>query len=187
MPVFTALFDACVLYPAPLRDLLMHLAGTGLFHARWSEDIHEEWIGNLVAAGRDRARLDRTRALMDSAMPDALVTGYQSLIPGLVLPDPGDRHVLAAAIVGDADVIVTSNLKDFPADALAPYGIEAQHPDDFVMCQFDLSASAVCEAVKLQRASLKNPPYSVDEFLATLARQQLPRTVERLREFAALI
>src|SRR5258708_33960069 len=124
---------------------------------------------------------------MNSAVPDSLVTGYQSLIPSLVLPDPDDRHVLAAAIVGGADVIVTSNLKDFPADALAPYGIEAQHPDDFVICQFDLSASTVCEAVNLKLASLKNPAYSVDEFLGTLARQQLPRTVERLREFAALI
>jgi hypothetical protein len=187
MPVFTALLDACVLYPAPLRDLLMHLAGTGLFHARWSDDIHEEWIRSLVADGRDRGRLERTRALMNGAVPDCLVTGYEKLIPGLVLPDPDDRHVLAAAIVGGADVIVTCNVKDFPADALAPYGIEAQHPDDFVMSQFDLSAPTVCEAVKQQRANLRNPPYSVDEFLATLARQQLPRTVARLREFAGLI
>src|SRR5258706_13313625 len=109
MPLSTALLDACVLYPAPMRDLLMHLAGAGLFPARWTDDIHDEWIRSLVTKGRDRKRLERTRSLMNDAVPDCLVGGYQSLIPSLTLPDPDDRPVLAAAIVANADVIVTCN------------------------------------------------------------------------------
>jgi len=119
---FTAIFDACVLYPAPLRDLLMSLALTGLFRAKWTAAIHEEWIGNLLRNRDDltRPQLERTRDLMDRAVPDALVAGYEELIDPLTLPDPDDRHVLAAAIRGRADVIVTSNLKDFPETALKP-------------------------------------------------------------------
>jgi hypothetical protein len=125
---FTALYDACVLYPAPLRDLLMGLAGTGLFRARWTDDIHNEWIENLLKnePHRDRARLERTRNLMNAAVLDCLITGYEPLIPALALPDPDDRHVLAAAIRGRADVIVTYNLKHFPDAILGGYGIAAR-------------------------------------------------------------
>ena len=100
MPAITALCDACVLYPAPLRDLLMYLAQAGLFRARWTEAIHREWIENLLEnePKRDRARLERTRDLMNEAIPDCLVTDYEELIAALTLPDPDDRHVLAAAI-----------------------------------------------------------------------------------------
>ena len=121
MAGFTALLDACVLYPAPLRDLLIETALTGVYRARWSNAIHEEWIGSLL---RQRPDLDpeilaRTRALMDSAIPDCLVNGYEPLIPSLHLPDSNDRHVLAAAVSGRADVIVTFNLKDFPDETLS--------------------------------------------------------------------
>ena len=98
---FTAFLDACVLYPAPLRDLLLRLAATGLFRTRWSAKVQEEWIRSLTAVRPELAdRLGRTRELMEKAVPDAEVTGYQGLIPTLSLPDPNDRHVLAAAIVG---------------------------------------------------------------------------------------
>ena len=127
---FTAIYDACVLYPAPLRDFLMWLGLSGRFRARWSEQIHKEWKRNLLKNRPDltREQLDRTSALMDRAIPDGLVVGYEALIPGLALPDPDDRHVLAAAIRCNASVIVTFNQKDFPDDILAPFGIEAQHP-----------------------------------------------------------
>lgn len=187
MAAYTAVYDACVLYPAPLRDLLMHLALTGLFRARWTYQIHEEWIRSLVAKGFDRARLERTRQLMNAAVPDCLITGYERLINSLDLPDPNDRHVLAAAIVGGADVIVTSNLDDFPPAALAPFGIEAQHPDDFIVCQMDVAEGDVYSAVKAHRASLKKPAMSVDQFLSTLARQQLPQTIQRLQRVTHLI
>lgn len=136
---FTAVYDACVLYPAPLRDFLMWLGLSGRFRARWSPQIHEEWKCNLLAKRPDltREQIDRTSALMDQAIPDGLVTDHEDLVAGLTLPDPGDRHVLAAAIRCSASVIVTFNEKDFPQAALVPYGIEAQHPDLFVDNLFD--------------------------------------------------
>jgi predicted nucleic acid-binding protein len=180
---FTALYDACVLYPAPLRDLLLHLAQTGLFRARWSEEIHDEWINSLLLKRHDlgRGQLQRTRDLMDAAVPDCIVTGFQCLIPSIQLPDPEDRHVLAAAIHGRADVIVTFNLKDFPETALGAHGIEVQHPDEFVGHLLDLAPDQVCAAVERQRANLKNPPKSVDELLATLDKLGLTRSVAQLR------
>jgi predicted nucleic acid-binding protein len=186
---FTALYDACVLYPAPLRDLLMELAGTGLFRARWTNEIHSEWIENLLEnePHRQRTKLERTRDLMNAAVLDCLVIGYEPLIPALTLPDPDDRHVLAAAVQGRANVIVTYNLKDFPEAVLSGYGIEAQHPDEFVSDLIDLNAEAVYTAVKEQRGRLKNPPKSAEDFLVTLEKQSLAQTVAHLRKALELI
>jgi predicted nucleic acid-binding protein len=186
MSRYTALLDANVLYPAPIRDLLLQLAVTDLFRARWSAEIHEEWIEALLRAQphRERAALERTRDLMDLHTRDALVTGHQALIPTLTLPDPGDRQVLAAAIAGRCDVIVTQNLKDFPEAALAPFGIEAQHPDEFLCNQMSLAPGLFCSAVRKVRARLKTPPYSVGQYLDTLTRQGLVATVAELEQFA---
>jgi predicted nucleic acid-binding protein len=186
---FTAIFDACVLYPAPLRDLLMHLALTDLFRAKWTEAIHEEWIRSVLEKRPDltREQLERTRQLMNAHVRDCLVADYEDLIPVLTLPDPDDRHVLAAAIRSNADVIVTFNLSDFPPEALNKWGIEVQHPDDFINHLLDLAPHLVCAAAKHQRESLKNPPKSVDEFLAALERQGLAQTVAQLRRFADVI
>lgn len=141
---FTAVYDACVLYPAPLRDFLMWLALSGCFRARWSVDIHDEWKRNLLRNRADltAAQRDRTANLMDRAIPDALVTGYEALIDGLTLPDANDRHVLAAATRCNASVIVTFNQKEFPEEGLSIYGVEAQHPDVFVDNLFDLEPAA---------------------------------------------
>jgi predicted nucleic acid-binding protein len=182
---FTALYDANVLYSAPLRDLLMRLAMTGLYRAKWTEAIHDEWTRNLLTNRPDLKpeAVDRVRQLMNANVRDALVDGYQALIPAIEgLPDPNDRHVLAAAIVGRAHVIVTYNLKDFPREALGPYGIESQHPDEFIRHLIDLNEGAVCTAAKEQSAALKNPPHSVEEFLDVLAKQELPLTVAALSE-----
>jgi predicted nucleic acid-binding protein len=185
---FTALFDACVLYPAPLRDFLMNLAITDLFRA-WTDEIHDEWIRNVLINRPEltRERLQRTRVLMNSHVRDCLVVGYQDLIPSLTLPDMNDRHVLAAAIRSGADVIVTYNLKDFPAAILELYGIEAQHPDEFITHLIDLAPSVICEAAKRQRMSLKNPPLSVDELLLAYERQGLVQTVAELRLYDGLL
>lgn len=185
MAAFTALYDANVLYPAELRNLLMHLALIGLFRAKWSMEIHEEWLSNLLNNRSDltSAQLERTRMLMDKHAVDALVSGYEDLIPGLQLPDPDDRHVLAAAIRGRADVIVTMNLRDFPADIISPFGIEVQHPDEFVLHLLDLAPGAVAAAAQNHRQSLKNPPKTVEEYLDTLERQGLTQTVSVLREY----
>lgn len=189
MTAFTALYDACVLYPAPLRDLLMQVALTGLFRARWTDQIHEEWIRNLLKKRPDlsREKLERTRTLMNESVLDCLVTGYEDLILGLQLPDPDDQHVLAAAIQSGSTVIVTYNLSDFPSKCLEKYCIEAQHPDEFIAHLMDLSMAKVCEAAQRQRKSLRNPPMSVDKFLTILSRQDLPQTVSHLTEFKHLL
>ena len=183
MAGLTAFYDANVLYPAKLRNLLMHLALTGLFRARWSAEVHEEWIRNLLKNRPDlrRKQLERTRALIDKHALDALVTGYERLIPDLRLPDPDDRHVLAAAIRSKADVIVTINLRDFPCDITAPFGIEAQHPDDFVLTLLDLDTEAVVAAAESHRLSLKNPAKSLGEYLEALERQGLVGAVHAFR------
>jgi PIN domain len=184
-----ALYDACVLYPASLRDLLVRLALSDLFQARWTDEIHDEWTRNVLA---DRpeispASLTRCRRLMDLHVPDCLITGYESLIPTLALPDADDRHVLAAAIHGAAAIIVTFNLSDFPASILSQFHIEAIHPDEFVSRLWDEEPEFVLEALRLQRAGLKNPTKSAAEFLATLEQRRLSETVARLRPFAAQI
>ncbi|MBU0655332.1 MAG: PIN domain-containing protein [Gammaproteobacteria bacterium] len=186
---FTVLFDACVLYPAPLRDLLVRLAQTGAFRAKWTQQIHEEWIRNAVAKNPHltHEKLQVTASKMNDAVMDSLVSNYEPLIAGLELPDTNDRHVLAAAIKGQAEVIVTFNLKDFPDHCLHPLDIWAQHPDEFISHLIDLSPAKVLLAAKHQRAALKNPPKSVDEFLDTLLRQQLPRTVAFLKQRKDLI
>lgn len=153
MAAFTAFYDANVLYPAELRNLLMHLALIGVFRAKSSSDVHEEWISNLLKKRPDLTRdsLECTRTLMDKHAVDALVIGYEEMIPGLQLPDPDDRHVLAAAIRGHADVIVTMNLRDFPSDAVGSFGIEVQHPDEFVLHLLDLAPEAVVAAAQNHR------------------------------------
>jgi predicted nucleic acid-binding protein len=186
---YTALLDANVLYPAPMRDLLLQLAVTDLFRAKWTADIHREWQDALLRnePHRDRAALERTRLLMDAHVRDCLVTGYEKLVAGLELPDPGDRHVLAAAIAGRCDAIVTQNIDDFPAAVLRSHGIEAQHPDEFLRHLMSLDLALFCASVAKVRSRLKRPPYSVDEYLQILTRQGLAGTVAELRPFSALI
>ena len=185
MSHYTALLDANILYPAPMRDIFVQLAKDDLFRAKWTADIHREWINAVLKREphRDSRKLKRTRERMDSETRDALITDYEDLINGLKLPDPNDRHVLAAAIVGRCDVIVTQNLKHFPAGALAPYGIEVQHPDDFLVNHLNLFPARFCKAVRKVRVRLKNPPYTVENYLAVLTRQGLTRTVSGLKQF----
>jgi hypothetical protein len=189
MSNYTALLDANVLYPAPLRDLLLQLAVTDLYKAKWTADIHREWIENLLEnePHRERAVLERTRDLMDRATRDCLVTGYTSLIPSLALPDSNDRHVLAAAIVGRCDVIVTANLKDFPEEALAPFGIDLQHPDEFLCNHLNLAQGVFCSCVQKIRRRLQNPPYTVADYLGNLTSLGLVATAAELRAFADLL
>lgn len=186
---FTVVYDACVLYPAPLRDLLMHLALTDLYCARWSEQIHDEWICSLLSQRPDLKPEDlfRTRELMNAHVRDCLVSGFEHLIASIELPDPDDRHVVAAAIVAGADLIVTFNERDFPANQLARYNLAAQHPDDFILDVLDLHPARVCEAVAAHRRSLRNPPKSADEYLDTLLRQELTQTVAALRAWKLMI
>jgi hypothetical protein len=189
MSSYTALFDASVLYPAIIRDILLQLAVTDLFRAKWTADIHDEWIRSLL---KDRPHikpsdLQRTRSLMDTAVRDCIVTGYQPMIPSLTLPDPDDRHVLAAAIVGRCDVIVTQNLKHFPEAALAAFGIEVQHPDEFLSNHLNLAPGVFCDAIRKVRARLKNPPFTASDYLAVLTQNGLVATASELVQFSPLL
>lgn len=186
---FTALFDANVLYPAPLRDLLLQLATAKLFRARWSNAIHEEWIGTAkkVRPEVPFTKWDELRGFMDAHAEDCLVTDFEPLIEILSLPDPDDRHVLAAAIKGRADVIVTFNLRHFPEAILNKYDLTAQHPDVFIRHLIDLAPDAVTDSARMVRARLEKPPLSVDQYLETLLQQRLVETVNELRSFREVI
>lgn len=167
----------------------MRAAGTDLFRARWSEAIHEEWTSNLLAKRIDitKEQLQRTVDLMNRAVPDCLVTNCEDLIESLELPDPDDRHVLAAAIRCEADVIVTTNLKDFPQEVLEQYEVEAQHPDVFLGHLFDLNPVALSRAVREHRESLKNPPRNVQELLDIYLGQGLAITATKLQGVIELL
>lgn len=181
-----AFLDANVLYSAPTRDLLMHLALLGVFRPRWTDRVHEEWISTLLRNRPDltRDRLEKTRRLMDAHAGDSLVEGYESLIPTLDLPDPADRHVLAAAIRGGADGIVTLNRQDFPDRSLAPFGIASWKPDDFICSLFDTTPVLVVEAARRQRANLHRSRPDAAAFLDTLERNGLVSLVGRLRAWS---
>lgn len=182
---FIIVYDACTLYPAPLRDLLVRLGLTGLCQVKWTRRIMDECFRNIEKQRPDLKpeQLTRSRELLEKAIPDVFVNGYEELIEGVTgLPDPDDRHVVAAAIRCGAQVIVTFNMKDFPTSALSRYGMEAQHPDDFVRNLMGLDESMVAQAVRAQAAILKNPPRTPAEVLESLRKQQLTVSVARLKE-----
>lgn len=181
--------DACVLYPAPLRDLLIELAATDLYRAKWSDRIHNEWTSNLLKNRPDitAKKLHAVRKLMDSAVMDCLVTGFEQIEEALSLPDINDRHVLAAAIAGKADAIVTFNIKDFPASIANQYDLEILHPDDFLKFQFDFDQAIIVHVARSCRARLKNPPINSAEYLAILERQGLPKIVTELKRYEAML
>ena len=174
--------DANLLYPFQLRNLLVQFGVDGIIAPRWTERIHEEWIGNLVAAGRAPLdRLRRTRDLMNRVLPDADVPGWHQHMGDLVLPDPDDRHVLAAALAAGAGTVLTMNLRDFPASALAAYGVQAIHPDGFLCEMHDADPELVMASAEAAHANLSRSTPSFSEYLDTLERQGLPAFVQRLR------
>ena len=183
MSRYAVLLDANVLYPAPLRDILLQIAVSGAVRARWSERIHQEWTGALLRDRKDLSpdQLKRTRDKMDAAVPDALVANYESLEPSLTSINDKDRHVLAAAIIGRCDAIVTRNLKHFPESALEPFSIQALSPDEFICLQISLTPRIVCGAVDEVRKRL-NPPESLAEYTAKLSSHGLPKAAEEIRK-----
>jgi predicted nucleic acid-binding protein len=160
----------------------MEFAVSGFFHPLWSAAIHDEWIHNLQAnrPDLDASRLQRTRDLMNRAVPEALVTDYEHLTSSLILPDPDDRHVLAAAIHGKANGILTFNLRHFPSEALAPFGITAQSPDTFLTQIIKGQENEFLEMARLHRARLVRPPKQPSEYAATLRQCQLSQIADLL-------
>lgn len=184
MAALIVVLDANVLYPANVRDLLLHTASLGLYQPKWTDEIQDEWIRNL-AANRpelDEARLRRTENLMNSIYPDARVIGYERHIATIVLPDPNDRHVVAAAIQSHASVIVTENQRDFQVEAMAPFNLIAVTADEFFSHTLAGNEPMLVEAFKNQQANLTSPPQTAEQLLETLLRNNLPHTVAIIRE-----
>jgi predicted nucleic acid-binding protein len=181
-----AVLDANVLYSAAMRDFFMRLTSRYVFQPKWTEEIHQEWIEAVLRSrpDLDPAWLTRTRDLMNQHGNDWHVPAYEHLIPTLPLTDLDDRHVLAAAIASKAGVIVTQNLSDFPATILSPYSIRALHPDDFACELLEREPIRFLQAMAQHRASLKNPPKTVPEFLSSLEVCGLVRTAARLQSEA---
>lgn len=164
---FIVVVDANVLFPLTLRDTVLRAAAAGFYQLRWSAEILDEMERNLVAKGHINIEQgQKLRVAMEKAFPEAEVTDYASLVAGLQ-NDAKDRHVVAAAVKAGAQVIVTSNLKDFVP---LPEGIEAQSPDDFLCNLFDLDPDAFVEMLREQAADLAEPPMSFDQLLARLER-----------------
>ncbi len=190
MPIFRSVLDASVLYSSALRDPRLSLAANRLFDPVWSEQIHDEWMRNLVRAHGGGSSIQqhvaRTRQQMDAFFPDALVRGFEGLISNLALPDPADRHVLAAAINAGAAVIVTYNLRHFPPSELVKLGIDARHSDDFVESILYAEFDATLEAIRELRARVRRPAKSQADYIDMLAnRLQMPRTAQILRANAS--
>jgi hypothetical protein len=186
---FTAFFDANVFYGMWLRSLIMQLAQTKMFRARWSAEIHDEWIRNLLQnrPDLDRNAIENVRRLMDKSVLDALVIGYEPLIPALNLPDANDRHVLAAAITCCASCIVTFNLADFPFPILEPFGLHAVHPDKFLLDVESLSPSEFATAVKSDLNHYTAPPKSVREYAGALRRAGVPQTADHIERLSVML
>lgn len=179
-----AVFDACVLYPFHTRNLLVQCAVDRLVDARWSDHIHEEWMRNLAAntPGISIDRLRRTRDLMKAALPTADVGGYERLIPGITLPDPDDRHVVAVAIAGGASVIVTWNTRDFPDAELARHGLRQETPDQFVLGLDAAVPKAMAATIANAHLNLRVSTPAADEFMDALDRQGLHGFVSTIRD-----
>jgi predicted nucleic acid-binding protein len=184
MPDPLVLCDANVFYSILMTDLILSLGEVGLFRPRWTNEIHEEWIRNVLEDQPERKRedLERRRAFMDQAIDHDLIEGYERHIPNLNLPDPDDCHVLAAAIEAGAQIILTHNLRDFPAAVMTSFGISALHPDEFLCRQMKMESALVMEVIEKMRLKRKRPEISREQLLSKLARLSIPDFVRMLRE-----
>jgi predicted nucleic acid-binding protein len=177
---FPAFLDTCVLYPAYLCDTLLRLAEATAFRPLWSPDVLAELRRNLIELGIPPERVDRRISQMTRSFPDALVTGYESLIDGMT-NDPKDRHVLAAAVRANAEVLVTFNIGDFPEPALKPYDVSAIHPDEFLLDQLDLYPGVTVAVLRQQAASYRREPTTAAGVLVLLERTGVPRFAAEMR------
>ena len=177
---FPAFLDTCVLYPAYLCDTLLRLAEVSAYRPLWSTQVLDELRSNLVERGLPPERVDRRITQMTRSFPDAMVTGYESLIDGMS-NDPKDRHVLAAAVRANAEVLVTFNVRDFPEPAVKHYDVEVVHPDEFLLDQLDLYPGVTIEVLRQQAAAYRRVPNTVPDILVLLDRTGVPRFAAQVR------
>lgn len=181
MSSFVVVLDACVLFPPSLRDTLLRAADASLYRMQWTDDILEEVRRNLVNKRHvPEEKAQRLIDIMRRQFPEATITQHTSIIDAMP-NDPKDRHVLAAAVISRAQVIVTQNLRDFSQEVLAPFEVEAQSPDEFLIHLFHRNSEHVLEIVEDQAASLRNPPRTIVELLDKLA-QHAPNFVDLIRQ-----
>lgn len=168
---YSVVLDACVLYPASLRDTLLRFAHAEFYDVLWSARILDEAERNLIAdarvsvEGAHRLRSKMAEAFDGACVGAAAIAGLESAMTN----DPKDRHVLAAAVASQAQAVITINLKDFPEAASAPYGIEILHPDEFLMVLYGLDAELAVDIITSQAGALRNPPLTVEDLLDKLA------------------
>jgi hypothetical protein len=182
-----AIFDACILYPFHLRNVVVQAAMDRLVEARWTEEIHDEWIRNL-AAGASAVpieRLQNTRRLMDNVLPTAMVSGYENHIPKVNLPDPNDRHVVAAGIAADASIILTWNLRHFPAKELKKFGLRRETPDAFLSGLYDKVPDLTVGSLANARRNLTKTRVSASDFIKILDNQKLIELAKRAEKHLA--
>ena len=181
--MFTVVLDACALYPLYLRDTLLRLAERGLYSVRWSPQILEELAGALVGRGFDRESISRTIAQMSAAFPAAAVEGYEALADSMTC-EPGDRHVLAAAVHTNAGAIVTFNDDDFPLPSTQDYGIQVMQPDAFLLDLLDLSPAVVVDELEQQAAAYRREPMTLEALLDALRTAQVPEFADEILRLA---
>lgn len=167
---FKAVLDTNVIYPIVIRDLLFWFAFYELYTPKWSTTIFREWKDVMIRKDITEEEAEKRVQKANSAFPDALVSNYESLIINLTLPDENDRHVLAAAIKSNADIIVTNNLKDFPKEYLNSFGVNAKSADDFLTDIIDLNPDIAIIAFKEMVLNRRNPNMDEFEVLESLRR-----------------
>jgi predicted nucleic acid-binding protein len=185
---YTAVLDACVLFSRLQRDVLLSLAHADLYTARWTTEIEREWTSSAIKRYPDVSEnIPKILAQMRDAIPDCLIVDYEDFIPCIKLPDENDRHVLAAAIRGNADAIVSLNTKDFPARVLNQFDIEIQTPDQFVLNQIMLNPPKALTAIKKMRIRWDRPSMSSHDMIDLFEKRQLSQTAAHLRDVSELI
>jgi hypothetical protein len=184
-----AVFDACILYPFHLRNIIVQAAVDRLVEARWTDAIHDEWIRSLTTGPPTVPieRLQRTRRLMDEALPTAMVSGYEDHVAAVNLPDPSDRHVVAAGIGAGASIILTWNVRHFPAKELRKFSLRKETPDAFLSGLYDEVPDLIIGSLANARRNLTKSRVSALDFIAIVRNQKLIRLAKRAQRHVAEI
>lgn len=177
---FTCVLDTNVIYPIDIRDLLFWFAWNDLYTPKWSQTVFKEWEDVMRRKNISDIEIQKRIEKTNAAFPDALVKNYESLIDSLTLPDPDDRHVVAAAIKVNANVIVTNNIKHFPCEYLSQFGLTAKTADDFITDTIDLSPEIALKAFKEMVVNRTNPDLDEYEVLDRLRKNGLKNSADYL-------